>query len=157
MDLKCVLLWTSLCITCFKVKSDIYVQSFQFTGEQFACIGHLDCFDGCSWTDSAVRSSTMHSRPFSRMCINGNGATRSANGDIKHVVPQSVLEEEAGTMRDQSISFHFSKSKSSLSGTSVHRLSSEHLTRASGPCMHLVIHHMFQFLVKHWTHKHLGF
>lgn len=63
------------------------------------------------------------------------------------LVKQSLFEEVSCTMGNHAISFHFSKSKTSITGPSFSRLPCQDLDRAPPTRMDLVINHMLQSLV----------
>ena len=67
---------------------------------------------------------------------------------------QSLLTEIRSAMCYHHISLHFPHPKSAISTSPLCRLSSQIHHRTNCPTMLLVIHHMFQALVKHRSNKH---
>lgn len=59
----------------------------------------------------------------------------------------SLLEESSSTVRDHAVTLHFSKSKTSISGSTFGWLSGQDLCGASSSGMHFVSDHMLESLV----------
>lgn len=56
-------------------------------------------------------------------------------------------------MRNDTISLHFTKSKTSRTTSSMCRLSGNRNNRTSRPCIHLIIYQMPKSLIVNWTNK----
>lgn len=59
---------------------------------------------------------------------------------------QSISQEICCTMRDETISLHLSHAQSSLSRSSLHRLTGEHSHWTTGPSVDLIVYQMLQAL-----------
>src|ERR1700692_1958274 len=60
---------------------------------------------------------------------------------------QALFQEASNTMRNHTITFHLSETETSITATTLHRLSRQDLHRTSCARMDLVVHHMFETLV----------
>ena len=65
---------------------------------------------------------------------------------IRHI-KEPLFQESGGTMRDHTVSFHFTESKSTVTCSAFRRLSCQNLGGTAPPRMDLVSHHVFQSLV----------
>ena len=58
-------------------------------------------------------------------------------------------------MRDETVSFHLTDTKTTLSGTSLRRLSRKRDVRTSTSGKHLILDHVLQALIVYWTEKYV--
>jgi hypothetical protein len=68
---------------------------------------------------------------------------------------QTLLEEGGCSVGNHTITFHFSESQTTISGTTFDGLSSHDLNGTTSSGVDLVVHHVTESLVVRWSEEYL--
>src|SRR6478735_5512733 len=74
---------------------------------------------------------------------------------IRHL-KQTLLQESSGTVSDHTITFHFSESETTITSTTLDRLSGHDLNWTTSTSVNLVVHHVTKTLVVGRSEEHLS-